>query len=222
MQDHGRLPVVHVSIHFFHCEDTLISRSRSVVERVHIQAFTFSSQDHGRLPAVHVSKHSCVVVCVCVAGVVLWCVLSCAGVVLWCVLLCWCVGVVVGAEEKTHGTNTRRTTWHDTRCVDPHSKQQQTTWKRKLRKCLSPFSLFSLSHSPTLILLSFLLSFSRPVFFLFLFSHCFIKSASNFEAFECDLHSICQRIARNAVTYVTLPPLLLLSTKKNYECYGFH
>ena len=41
-----------------------LSRSRSVVDRAHFQAFTFSSQDHGRLSIVHVSKHSCVC-CVC-------------------------------------------------------------------------------------------------------------------------------------------------------------
>ena len=40
------------SIHFF------VSRSRSVVDCAHIQAFTFSSQDHGRLSIVRISKHS--------------------------------------------------------------------------------------------------------------------------------------------------------------------
>ena len=35
-----------------------LSRSRSVVDCAHIRAFTFSSQDHGRLPDEYISKHS--------------------------------------------------------------------------------------------------------------------------------------------------------------------
>ena len=150
--------------------------SRSVAGRARIQAFTFSSQDHGRLPVVHVSKHSCFVsrsrsvarrarvqtfVCVVctVCGVcVLWCVLSCAGVV-----LCLCVGV----EEKTHGPTRGRKTWHDTSCVDPHSKQQQTNWETQFKQISFPLlSSLSISFS----FLSFSLSLVQSSFsFSFLF-----------------------------------------------------
>ena len=41
------------SIHFF------VSRSRSVVDCAHIQAFTLKlPQDHGRLTGEHISEHS--------------------------------------------------------------------------------------------------------------------------------------------------------------------
>ena len=123
---------------------------------------------------------------VCVGSVVRGAgVLSCAGVV-----LCWCLV----AEEETHGPTrgrkrgTTRAVWTLT------ANNSKRTGKRKFRKFLSLFSSLSLSLFASLLLSSHCVK------------HCLIKTASNFEAFECDLHSICQRIARNAVTHVTVPP----------------
>ena len=195
-----------------------LAGSWSDVGGAHIQAFTFSSQDHGRLSIVHISKHSlfswrrhsqdhgrlsgvwCGVCVVCV-------VVVCCVVVLW-----WCVCVVCGEA------------WHTL----------SLSLLFSLLPLLFPFLFlssifFSLLFLFLCLLLLFLLLLLL-LFFLFLFfllssllltllfsslhanKHCTkhwsTNTASNFEAFECDVaHGTF--IATANELHRMFPPLLL-------------
>ena len=176
-----------------------LAGSWSDVGGAHIQAFTFSFQDHGRLSIVHVSKHS----------LFSWRRHSqdhgrLSGV--WCGVLWWCVCVVCGEAWLS------------------------------LSLVLSPSSSLSLTFSLFFLFFFFSCSFSyscscscsfsfSSFFFLPFYSlfsslhgnkHCTkhwsTNTASNFEAFECDVAHGTSFIATANELHGMFPPLLLPSS----------